>query len=887
MHSNKQLQKPNNTKSTSSKQPAPRSKSLVRDVHPASIMQAAIANPKSLTHTDILQLQRTIGNRAVGQLMSGIGRISSSPVQQEPVQRQGLEDEDLLQGKSIDECIQCQTPEVDDGRLVQGKFTPIQRQDLLEDEEILQGKFETIQRQVPEEMGSTIAPMIQKANKTGLPDNLKAGIENLSGYSMDNVKVHYNSAKPAPLQALAYTQGQEIHVGPGQERHLAHESWHVVQQMQGRVQPTGEVAGIVLNDSRALESEADSMGQKSLQMYSQTELGNDKNSSGIANSFTQNKSSTIQRWCGSEHYMMGTLGSKKALDEVDTDDKQRTLPREFLDGKQTLHHRIGDGNQHVEVDDKTLMIETGDETEISFGEASRVGGDYVKTPDELKGMDEQTDQRGRLRKLIDLGTKSFIGYGSSELVIAATNSNHFYPLNQIEYRDKHRKAVDFASEGNLMDAMRLEGFASHFLQDSFASGHFAPRALDAMASYLGDETEREIRKGKSRTKTWHDFFCMLPDGLPTSMGNFHGDYYMNSNDLNRVSEATKKSLINVLDSYLNRTNNSIEPNIPSPAFGEIMADPVAGPAWKTMIGNKTHAEGYEQDMQWLETHKTDSTYTTSGNVPVKYRRILNHMRQNVFGAGVGDIEVEHTRNNARKLIKAISHYMLADFKVHIYSGLDDEMEQKQPGNIATNELNLEPAFKFDELEDKFKLFSNLNEITSDLVSIDTNVNKAKTWHTKFFNIRKMASNLEQRKKTLSIKYTQLYNFDTGGFDDMDDSFGMGHRFQRINPPMINMEVFYQIKELEKQMANVISNYNSSLDSLKNEIIEIANAVKSRERLEQMMLIRSMTGIGPMLGMGPRLGIGPMMGMGMLFSFILAGGDGGQPQTHELEEPSLD
>ena len=31
-------------------------------------------------------------------------------------------------------------------------------------------------------------------NRTGLPDNLKNGIENLSGMSMDHVKVHYNSS---------------------------------------------------------------------------------------------------------------------------------------------------------------------------------------------------------------------------------------------------------------------------------------------------------------------------------------------------------------------------------------------------------------------------------------------------------------------------------------------------------------------------------------------------------------------------------------------------------------------------------------------------------------------------------------------------------------------
>jgi hypothetical protein len=45
--------------------------------------------------------------------------------------------------------------------------------------------------------------MQKKENKTGLPDNLKSGIEQLSGYAMDDVKVHYNSDKPAQLQAQA------------------------------------------------------------------------------------------------------------------------------------------------------------------------------------------------------------------------------------------------------------------------------------------------------------------------------------------------------------------------------------------------------------------------------------------------------------------------------------------------------------------------------------------------------------------------------------------------------------------------------------------------------------------------------------------------------------
>ena len=103
-----------------------------------------------------------------------------------------------------------------------------------------------------------------RPNNTGMPDNLKAGIESLSGFSMDDVRVHYNSSKPATVQALAYTQGTDIHVAPGQEKHLPHEAWHVAQQMADRVSPTTNINGMPVNDNAALEHEADVMGEKAV-----------------------------------------------------------------------------------------------------------------------------------------------------------------------------------------------------------------------------------------------------------------------------------------------------------------------------------------------------------------------------------------------------------------------------------------------------------------------------------------------------------------------------------------------------------------------------------------------------------------------------------------------
>ncbi|WP_316824574.1 DUF4157 domain-containing protein [Pedobacter miscanthi] len=103
--------------------------------------------------------------------------------------------------------------------------------------------------------------------KKNLPDNLKNGIEALSGISLNDVKVHLNADKPAQLNTLAYAKGTDIHLAPGQEAHLPHEAWHVVQQKQGRVKPTTQLkTNIIVNDDAGLEKEADEMGLKAAKL---------------------------------------------------------------------------------------------------------------------------------------------------------------------------------------------------------------------------------------------------------------------------------------------------------------------------------------------------------------------------------------------------------------------------------------------------------------------------------------------------------------------------------------------------------------------------------------------------------------------------------------------
>jgi len=143
------------------------------------------------------------------------------------------------------------------------------------DSDAVQGKFKSTSNGV-----SPAQPVQKKSDGGDLPTNLKSGVEKLSGQDMSDVTVHKNSDKPAQLNAHAYAQGTDIHLGPGQEKHLPHEAWHVAQQKQGRVEPTKQFKGDVqINDDEGLEKEADEMGKKA------EEVGTDSESTAGAAAF--------------------------------------------------------------------------------------------------------------------------------------------------------------------------------------------------------------------------------------------------------------------------------------------------------------------------------------------------------------------------------------------------------------------------------------------------------------------------------------------------------------------------------------------------------------------------------------------------------------------------
>lgn len=194
----------------------------------------------------------------------------------------------------------------------------------------------------------------------GLPTELRHGIESLSGFSMENVTVHYNSSRPAQVQAHAFAQGSEIHLGPGQEEHLPHEAWHVVQQAQGRVRPTMQMKGsISVNDDKSLELEADAMGKESLDTGKRVSRKNASATPGMGAQRQVNRSVAFQSAPGVLQAVWVRLGSGTSDVELigDADirftEEMRKTPgkwterkkwkvRNLVSTRQLVHEWLGD-----------------------------------------------------------------------------------------------------------------------------------------------------------------------------------------------------------------------------------------------------------------------------------------------------------------------------------------------------------------------------------------------------------------------------------------------------------------------------------------------------------------------------------------------------------------
>jgi hypothetical protein len=177
------------------------------------LRRAFNAHPSSLGASDLKRLQQSIGNRAVGQLLMSSGRnsLGAQPILRQPIQA---------------------AAETRTGR----------------------------------EVASSGASSFHSA----VPVEVKAKAEAVLGADLSHVTIRANSIKASAIGAAAFTQGSDIHFAPGRFRTdsragqalLGHELTHVVQQREGRVAPTRQASGFLLNESQDLETEANRAGRR-------------------------------------------------------------------------------------------------------------------------------------------------------------------------------------------------------------------------------------------------------------------------------------------------------------------------------------------------------------------------------------------------------------------------------------------------------------------------------------------------------------------------------------------------------------------------------------------------------------------------------------------------
>ncbi len=184
---------------------------LQEKITQSALVQRAGQEPGALSAADVKQLQRAIGNQAVSQLMESLN--------------------------------------------------PIQKADEFPEEE-------------EDPVQEMIAPLqMAKTNHTGMPDEVKGKMEGAFDADFSDVRVHPNSDLATDIGALAYTQGSDVHFAPGQynpgdavgQRIIGHELTHVIQQRDGRVQPTTQALGMPVNDDPGLEGEAEIKGAEAVE----------------------------------------------------------------------------------------------------------------------------------------------------------------------------------------------------------------------------------------------------------------------------------------------------------------------------------------------------------------------------------------------------------------------------------------------------------------------------------------------------------------------------------------------------------------------------------------------------------------------------------------------
>jgi hypothetical protein len=340
------------------------------------------------------------------------------------------------------------------------------------------------------------------ANKTGLPDNVKSGVEQLSGVSLSDVKVHYNSPKPAQLHAHAYAQGTDIHVASGQEKHVPHEAWHVVQQKQGRVQATKQMKGEVpVNDDAGLEKEADVMGAKAVQMAA-------KENGGVVQQVSASNKAVAQLgmfdWMKSMYKgakrMLGFGGEEKKKGDSTMSESQMGKG-DIIQDNEVLSDRNAITKNDLAEDELELMEREKDKNIIPKGKVEGIKNGIVVADGEKGEVDY--DRKNDLEKLLSKNVErnKFIGVKGGQANVAkltgADKAQHHLGL---KYGKTGKPKATFKESLNELDSKKDE----YLRFDELSS---VSVLLEADKGGLSDNDKKTIIKINS------EFMDLIKEGM--------------------------------------------------------------------------------------------------------------------------------------------------------------------------------------------------------------------------------------------------------------------------------------------------------------------------------------------------------------------------------------
>jgi hypothetical protein len=742
----------------------------------------------------------------------------------------------------------------------------------------------------------------------------RAEMEQGFGVSFSNVQVYGGGAAAdaaSQLNAEAYTVGQQVafkDTNPAPAI-VAHELAHTLQQGDaGPVQTWAEGA-----EGDAFEAEANDAAATVL--------------AGGTASVSLRTGPTISKWGGSDHYTIGNLAGSKALQLFAArfpgrDPGVPQVPVQTAPGMNGAP--IGGGIQQggpngtiVPAANQTTIGVGTNTGQLTMGGAARFGGDYNTT---VAGMAERRSDLGNSI------TEAPVGAGGGNWVSdkvqfaqmaigGTTNSNHFFPVNGQEYRNHHNLALgharaayaakqrgdDAAANQLMQEAMQEEGFGAHFLQDTFAAGHMAPRSLDStehlvgegantlaktmhnvasgvasgvggavgavtgtagaiaggvvgavggFASAVGDwfggtwtnpfsaaadgavETGSEwgqaaeqvgsgigsavtnaalapmhaayavqeapgflhdAAEGLLRTKQWHDYFCALPNGLPTTRGRFHGDYFMDGTDLEVVSETCANSIFNVLAAAQGAAGN-MPVDIPTPDFAGIMADPQAGPVWRMMM--QDYSASLEAARRATAANP-GATHTTDGGTTMSSQEIYNQIYNVTFGGAAGIAQADASAGeggasatalqtvtdaqrapietiNAKRVqlrgaLDGVGHYASTHFGYNAAlaggAGLNDDMNAPDPATAHNPDVT---GFDPVQIEATFGLYSNLARVANEFALAAQAGSAAVSDPGRLTKERELAAQIATSAQSWATRARAL----AGATDAV--SYGMGH-----------------------------------------------------------------------------------------------------------------